>query len=1002
MRLEEANQQTQPRLAAIQAGRAGRGGQAPGSPWRGNRASAFSSARLALARLSHGRALLAAVALGMLVAVTLICTVPLFNALIIDTQLQQEINTGDPADRNIQTYINSYVSNTARQDAQSKVPQLGQRYLGSFTNGSPTAYAVSDALILRSAGPYTFDPVKSPQVTLQEWDYNHIKPYMKFLAGGPPESASGGSTIQVVVTAEFAGDYNLKLGSKIALWQFGAHQNQVFGAVSGVWEPKNPSDPFWNDVSFVAGGSTTAPKIYPVLVTESDFYRVLSPFPGLGLTQNWIFYTNPGDINSNNMGDVQSKLALFRSQLSGNLQASSEITGVGVIGQIDKIIAGLEGQQNLLALPLYMIVAQVVGLALLFVFAMAGLLIEGQSQEIATLKSRGASGTQLLGVFLTQGLILGAISAVLGAVLAAALAIALVKYFVPASTLNSLLVSPTYLAKLASPSTVAAPAIIGALLGLGAILFSAMQMARLDVLAFRREQGRQSHKPFWARYYLDLILVALCAVGYLELGQFGSASVRAQLPGGSSSPLLLLTPALLLLGGALLILRLAPLAASLGERIASRGRGLSAMLAFAQVERTPARYLRMTLLLTLAVGLGIFAISFNASLTRNVADTASYTTGADLRLTQNFPEPATLAKRIETAYSSQPGVQVVAPVYRTVAATTPDQGAESLQLLAVDPQTFAQAVGMTSWRSDYATQSFDSLMSGLDTKSTPSSGVGTPIWAIVSQSYADQYSLKLGDHFSLSLSESFFGSTSFVVGAIAQSFPTLYPNQYPAGFIVINFKDFAHAVLSGNPNPSQPLGPNEFWLRTDGSATHEAALDRYIAQQRPMLDTKSVASLRETLKEAQANPVSSGMRGLLLVGAIMAAALAILGALVQSGLAARQRATQFAVLRTLGVGNGQLIRTLLSEQTVVYAFGLVGGAALGALLVSATLPFLEFSSKPVDPSLLGTPPYVLVTSPGGLAVFFGSLLAAFVAALIIAARYAATVGLGKALRLGED
>ena len=806
----------------------------------------------------------------------------------------------------------------------------------------------------------------------------------------------------MIVTSEFAGDNNLKIGSRITLWQFGAHQNQVFGTVVRVWDPKNTTDPIWNDVNFAAGGSQSAPKIYPILVNQSDFYRVLEPFPQLGLTQSWIYYSTPASINSDNMGSVQSNITQFRSQLSGDLQASPEISGVGVITQLDKIISGLQGQQNLLALPLYMIVSQVVGLALLFVFAMAGLLIEGQSQEIATLKSRGASGTQLLGVFITQGVILGAISAVLGAILAAALAIALVKAFIPASTLGSLLVNPSYLARLASPSTVVAPALIGALLGLGAIVFSALQMARLDVLAFRREQGRQTRQPFWARYYLDLVLVALCAIGYIELGQFGGASVRAELPGGSSSPLLLLTPALLLLGGSLLILRIAPLAASLGERLASRGRGLSAMLAFAQVERTPAKYLRMTLLLTLAVGLGIFAISFNASLQRNVYDTASYSIGANLRMTQNFPEPQAIANRIETAYQSQPGVKTVAPVYRTVASTTPDQGSESLALLAIDPTTFSQVVGTTSWRSDYANQSFSSLMSGLGTNSTPTSGVGTPIWGIVSQSFAQQYALKIGDRFSLTLNESFFGSTSFTVGAIVNDFPTLYPGEYPSGFAIINFADFARAVTAGNPAPSQPLGPNEFWLRTDGSAAHEAALKHYIIQQSSLLDNKSVMSLRDTLASANANPVSSGMRGLLLVGAIMAAALAILGTLVQSGLAARQRSTQFAVLRTLGVGNSQLIRTLVSEQTVVYVFGLAGGTALGALLVTATLPFLQFSDRPVDPSLLGTPPYVLITNPGNLALFYGSLLIAFIVALLIAARYAATVGLGKALRLGED
>src|SRR5512142_2852450 len=129
--------------------------------------------------------------------------------------------------------------------------------------------------------------------------------------------------------------------------------------------------------------------------------------------------------------------------------------------------------------------------------------------------------------------------------------------------------------------------------------------------------ARPSRKPFWRRTYLDVGLALLCLVGYLELGQFGGTQTRVQLGSQGNSPLLLITPALLLLSGGLLLLRLIPLAASLGARVASRGRGITAMLAFAQIERTPARYSRMTLLLVLSVGLGLFALTFNASLAQN-------------------------------------------------------------------------------------------------------------------------------------------------------------------------------------------------------------------------------------------------------------------------------------------------------------------------------------------------------------------------------------------------
>lgn len=1000
MRLEEARQPQTARSVGSRAGSQRRGRGA--GPWRGSRASAFSAVRLAILRLTHGRALLAAVALGMLVAVTLICTVPLFNSLIVDTQLQQYVNTNDPAQRNIQATVSTaQISQALRQQTTALAPQLRQRYLAAFTEAAPTYFSVSDSMILANAGAYTYSPVNGPQARLQAWDYAQAAPHMRFLAGQAPQSAASGDTIQVIVTKEMAGDAQLKLGSTLTLWQFGAHQNQIKGVVVGVWEPVNVNDPYWNDTLFDAGGTATAPKIYPVLITDNDFYRTLSAFQGIGAEQNWVFRTIPSDINASNMDATRVDIEQFRSRLSGDAQPITGVSGVGVISSLDSIIKGLEGQENLLALPLYIVVAQVVGLALLFVVAMAGLLIEGQSQEIATLKSRGASGTQLLGVFITQGVILGLLSAVVGAVLAALLAVGLVHYFVPSSALQSASVSSAYLTRLASPGSVIGPALLGALLGVGAITFSAFQTARLDVLAFRREQARQSQQPFWARYYLDLIFAALCVLGYLELSQFGGVSVRAQLPGGASSPLLLVSPALLLLAGALVTLRLAPLAAALGQRIAARGRRFSAMLAFAQVERTPAKYMRMTLLLTLAVGLGIFAISYNASLTRNVSDSAAYSVGSSLRIQQRFTEQQSFAKTLQKTYASQPGVEAISPVYRTVASTTADQGSTPLGVLVVDPATFAQVVDPVSWRADYAGETLPDLMQGMQKNTTVASGANGPIWAVVSQSFATQNSLNVGDKFALTLSENIFGSTSFVVGAIVNDFPTLYPAQYPGGFVIMDSQSFSQAITAGNPNAGIVIGPNEFWLRTDGNAAHETALTTYLNDHQE-LDVNNIISLRQQLRIGEANPVGAGMRGLLLIGAVMAALLAVLGAIIQSTLAARQRSTQFAVLRTLGVSNGNLVKILLSEQSVVYAFGLIGGTILGALLVTATLPFLQFSDQPVDPSMLGTPPYVLATDPKMLAIFYLSLIVAFIIALLIAARYAATVGLGRALRLGED
>ena len=303
------------------------------------------------------------------------------------------------------------------------------------------------------------------------------------------------------------------------------------------------------------------------------------------------------------------------------------------------------------------------------------------------------------------------------------------------------------------------------------------------------------------------------------------------------------------------------------------------------------------------------------------------------------------------------------------------RGRQSVDVLAVDPATLGQVVGPVSWRSDYASQSLPSLLAGMKShvQGAGAGDGGTPVWAVVSSVFATRYHLVAGESFALQLDEAGSGTVAFVVGAIISDFPTLYPTHASGGFILADSADYFAAIVNvlsdaraaeprrrlyerAPPNTAK-LGANEFWMRTDGNAQHEAALLKALSQPDPT--QSGVVTLNDALTEAATNPISTGMRGLLLVGAITAALLAIFGSVVQSLLAARQRATQFAVLRTIGMSARQLAGLLLGEQVVVYLFGLLGGTLLGLLLVTATLPFLQFSDTTVDPSQLGIPPYQL-------------------------------------------
>jgi ABC-type antimicrobial peptide transport system permease subunit len=128
----------------------------------------------------------------------------------------------------------------------------------------------------------------------------------------------------------------------------------------------------------------------------------------------------------------------------------------------------------------------------------------------------------------------------------------------------------------------------------------------------------------------------------------------------------------------------------------------------------------------------------------------------------------------------------------------------------------------------------------------------------------------------------------------------------------------------------------------------------------------------------------------------------VLGSLIQASVAARQRLTQFAILRTLGGRKAQLARILVAQQLIVYGFGLVAGTALGVVLSTATLPFLQFSTAVLNTTAQILPPFLLSFNVLAIAGFYVALIAAFVLALIVGLQVALRGGLGQAIRLGED
>ncbi|MEV4176865.1 ABC transporter permease [Nonomuraea sp. NPDC049709] len=190
-----------------------------------------------------------------------------------------------------------------------------------------------------------------------------------------------------------------------------------------------------------------------------------------------------------------------------------------------------------------------------------------------------------------------------------------------------------------------------------------------------------------------------------------------------------------------------------------------------------------------------------------------------------------------------------------------------------------------------------------------------------------------------------------VVGTVA-SMPTSAPDQQAvlADWETLQTHELAAA------QPSRPA--TEWWL-----ATADSAPAREILRRNPQWDVTTV-DRRELAAELRDDPLAAALQGGLTLGFAAALGLAVLGFLVNTVVAARERRAEFAVLRALGAGSRQVFGMLATEQAFVIGLSLASGTGLAVVVGNLVVPrvVLTGQASAVTPGVLFHIPWAAVAA----------------------------------------
>ncbi|MDI7278163.1 MAG: ABC transporter permease, partial [Anaerolineae bacterium] len=351
---------------------------------------------------------------------------------------------------------------------------------------------------------------------------SQLAEHARVVSGEMPQPGDGAeSELEVLVNAQAAAEHDWRAGDRL-LARSGDLAIPL--RVAGTWAPADPSAPFWS-----------APLDELALVPEETFARRISPLmQGEVYLGIWQIVMDGSGLHARDVAPLAARLDAVQRRASVLLpKVAMDLSPLEALQAYRRATPELTFLLFAFSVPLLVIM-------LVFIGLVGGLYVERQRNEIATLRSRGATRGQVAGIAATECIGLGLAAFLAGTPLGMALArlIGRAQSFLRFTAPAGLRIGLT-------PEALAiAIAAVG--LAHAAQLLPTLRASAHTVVTYKHEQARTLRPPWWQRNWLDGFLLIPAAYGFYVLQRQGSLAAE----GGAAvhdlfqNPLLFLTPAL--------------------------------------------------------------------------------------------------------------------------------------------------------------------------------------------------------------------------------------------------------------------------------------------------------------------------------------------------------------------------------------------------------------------------------------------------------------------------
>ena len=692
--------------------------------------------------------------------------------------------------------------------------------------------------------------------------------------------------------------------------------------------------------------------------------------------------------------------------------------GVTVDIPMTSVIEGYVKQFNQVNLLLLSLNVPVLILLCFYIFMVSYLIVDADRNEIALLRSRGASRMSIVGQYLLEGVLLGAVALIVSP----PLGLMITRILGASSGFLE------FVNRKALPLTMSADAykyaVVAVLAFMVMLLLPAYQASAATIVGHKQQTARKVKRSWWKMFCVDFILMAIAGYGYYTYYQQQKIMLATNigLDEMQISPIIFFASTLFALGAGLFFLRLFPVIVESVYRIGRRFWKAPMYQTLTHVGRSSTQYQFLMLFLMLTIAIGLFSASAARTLSSNAEQRIRYQYGADMIMKVVFPSDSVSVSStvqdplggMETATSfsvtryhepafrgleSVEGIQSVTRVYRTYEksikfmSTTKDR----VEIMGIDPEEFGKTVWFSNNLMSHHINEYLNLI------------VNTQPAVLVSRSLEEDMKLRVGDYISINWA-------GRDVEAIVYGFIDYWPGwnpvaKYPTIEELLDPEVAAKYTPSNARTAAKPyfvvanlsymidqstLEPYEIWCNLDDNVPIKTIYDGIGNLEN--LNVRLLGDARQEVVKVRNNPIQLGVNGTMTLGFVVSLVVSFMGFLLYWILSMRGRIFEFGVLRAMGITKGQLVQMLVVEQLLTSGVSIVAGLFIGAFTSRLFVPMLQITSQ----AQTNVPPFQVVSLMDDRMKLYVMLGLMLIIGLSVLVNQLMRIKISQAIKLGED